>query len=154
MIAFCCRFFLFVHGAVCFMSSLFLLLFVICHVVFWVVLLYIIHPSVKNCILLHLLYFSFFFQAYCCLFFQPSFISFTQSNEWCFVAVFLICFVVFWQPLVFLVCPKFLPSINPNRWTTTCCCCVFLLFFCLFVLVCSLFFSEHFNDSSFLYKIW
>ena len=50
-----------------------------------VLLLCFIHPLVKNCTLLHLLYFSFFFQAYCYLFYcsVSCFIYLIKSMAFC-----------------------------------------------------------------------
>ena len=105
MIAFCRGCFFFWVWCFLFMSSLFLLFLVIClfrcmiafycgwlsfgHVVVFLIPPWFISSSnQKNCILLCLLDFSFSFRHTVVFFIPPSFNSFTESNEWCFIAVF------------------------------------------------------------------
>ena len=130
--------------------SLFLLLFVICClfvydcISLWFVYfcylfgaqmsflflhgLFHLYPIKRNCVLLYVFCTWVSSFGHAVVFFIPLwFVLFTQSNELCFIVVFVICFVLFWAssclPYSSLIHPQFLSSIDSNRWTKCCCCC-------------------------------
>ena len=96
MIAFCCLFYSFIvsflwsFACLCMIASCWVC--VLCYLLgVWLSFLFL-HGSFpfsnqKNCILLHLLYLGFSFRHTVVSFILPSFISFTQSNEWHFIVV-------------------------------------------------------------------
>ena len=156
MMIFCCRFFPFCMWCSLFVSSFFLLFwsfafhygfFVLlfpfssaCRSLFCleVLLSFLFHPLVLPCsptLWLIVLHCSFFLLGVALSFIHSLYpLHFVIS----ILSQFFNFFCCFWG-LAFLICPKFLPSINCNRLATSCFCCAsfpsFVFFLSLFVVL-------------------